>query len=101
MTKLKLVSIVAVLTMSSLVGLGTFSLVGGFGTRGEKIIYEFQYLGKPAQVIQIDRKYSPDKYYALLANGDKTRANLTTDTGEKISFYDSGAGCSINGEELK
>lgn len=68
------------------IGFGGYTIGGGFGSRGTNKVYEFSYLEKPAAIVKEDIKLGPDRYYAILDNGDIIRTEITSDEGNKISF---------------
>ena len=72
---------------------GSVSHTGGFGSRGEKEVYSFQYGGKRAAVIEDDRRFSPNKYWIQLMNGDSIHTGtITSDDNREVRLIEGGTG---------
>ena len=67
-----------------------FTTMGGWGSKGIKNEYSFQYQGKPAVVQREDIRLAPSNYWILLNNKDKlTNGKITSDEGKEISVVSS------------
>ena len=63
------------------------AIVGGFGSRGVKDIYSFNYHGKIIKVQQDDRILGFDKYFICLDERVKmTEGEIVSDEGKIISI---------------